>query len=102
MLSKIVANEGVGMNLPDYDFNAFLRHSMGFSLVGKLTDCIIYSFATIVRLLIFVFSYNSSHAFLTSVKVLPFNEALAINCGSFEISESFKFIYFSAEKNAWF
>ena len=41
MLSKIVANEGVGMNLPDYDFNTFLRHSMGFSLVGKLTDCII-------------------------------------------------------------
>ena len=45
MPSKIVANEGV--NLPDYDFNAFLEHSMGFSLVGKLTDCIIYLSATI-------------------------------------------------------
>ena len=31
MPSKIVANEGVGMNLPVYDFNAFLGHSRGFS-----------------------------------------------------------------------
>ena len=92
------------MNLPEYDFNAFLGHSMAFYglfACRKKADSKIYSSA-IVRLLIFAFSYNSSHAFLTSVKVLPFNEALAINCGSFEISESFKFIYFSAEKNAWF
>ena len=53
-------------------------------------------------LLIIAFSHNSSHAFFTSVKVLDFNEAFAMNCGSFEISESFKFIYFSAEKNVWF
>ena len=102
MPTKIVTDEQIGINLPDYDFNAFLGHSMGFSLVGKLADCIIYLSATIVRLLIFVFSYNSSHAFLTSVKVLPFNEALAINCGSFEISESFKFMYILAEKSVWF
>ena len=74
-------------------------HSMGFLLVGKLADSKIYSSATIVRLLIVAFSYNISHAFLTSVKVLHFNEALAMNCGSFEISESLKFIYFNAEKN---
>ena len=81
------------MNLPDYDFNAFLGE--------KLVDSKIYSSA-IVRLLIFVFSYNSSHAFLTSVKILFFNEALAINCGSFEISESLRFIYMIAENNVWF
>ena len=30
MPSKIVANEGVGMNLPVYDFNAFLGHYRAF------------------------------------------------------------------------
>jgi len=30
MPSKIVANEGVGMNLPVHNFNAFLGHSMAF------------------------------------------------------------------------
>ena len=30
MPSKIVADEGVGMNLPVYDFNAFLGHSRAF------------------------------------------------------------------------
>ena len=82
------------MNLPDYDFNAFLGE--------KLVDSKIYSSATIVRLLIVAFSYNSSHAFLTSVKILFFNEALAINCGSFEISENLRFIYIIAENNVWF
>ena len=30
MPSKIVADEGVGMNLPVYDFNAFLGHYRAF------------------------------------------------------------------------
>ena len=93
------------MNLPVYDFNAFIGLFWAFYglFAGrKKADSKIYSSATIVRLLIVAFSYNSSHAFLTSVKVLPFNEALAINCGSFEISASLKFIYFNAEKNVWF
>ena len=92
------------MNLPVYNFNAFLGHSMAFYglfAIRKKADSKIYSFV-IVRLLIFVFSYNSSHAFLTSVKILFFNEALAINCGSFEISESLRFIYMIAENNVWF
>ena len=34
MPSKIVADEGVGMNLPVYDFNAFLGHSR--AILGQL------------------------------------------------------------------
>jgi len=93
------------MNLPVYDFNAFLGHSRAFYglFAGrKKADSKIYSSAAIVRLLIVAFSYNSSHAFLTSVKVLHFNEALAINCGSFEISVNLRFIYIIAENNVWF
>ena len=29
-IAKTSINKGVGMNLPDYDFNAFLGHSMAF------------------------------------------------------------------------
>jgi len=36
MPSKIIADEWVGMNLPVHNFNAFLGHSMGFLLVGKI------------------------------------------------------------------
>ena len=109
---KIVANERVGMNLPDYDFNVFIGIFMAFPLLGEILVSILnstslsyskphLSSSAMVTLLISALSHNSSHAFFTSVKVLPFNEAFAINRGSFEISVSFKFIYFLTEK-IWF
>ena len=57
MPSKIVADEGVGMNLPDYDFKAFLGHSMGFFTgrkINRLYNLIIrrYSKASDCRILI--------------------------------------------------
>ena len=37
MPSKIVANEGVGINLPVYRFNAFLGHYQGFSVAVEIS-----------------------------------------------------------------
>jgi len=37
MPSKIVANERVGINLPDYRFNAFLGHYQGFSVAVEIS-----------------------------------------------------------------
>ena len=37
MPSKIVANEGVGINLPVYRFNTFLGHYQGFSVAVEIS-----------------------------------------------------------------